>query len=51
MIDWHCHILPGLDDGAADMEQSLAMAAALATAGFRTVYCTPHRMQIGRAHV
>lgn len=44
MIDWHCHILPGLDDGAADMEQSLAMAAALATAGFRTVYCTPHRM-------
>jgi protein-tyrosine phosphatase len=44
MIDWHCHILPGLDDGAADMEQSLAMAAALAAAGFRTVYCTPHRM-------
>lgn len=44
MIDWHCHILPGLDDGAAGMEQSLAMAAALAAAGFRTVYCTPHRM-------
>jgi protein-tyrosine phosphatase len=44
MIDWHCHILPGLDDGAADLEQSLAMAAALAAAGFRTVYCTPHRM-------
>ncbi|MBE0504540.1 MAG: phosphoesterase [Desulfuromonadales bacterium] len=44
MIDWHCHILPGLDDGAVDMEQSLAMAAALAKAGFRTIYCTPHRM-------
>jgi len=44
MIDWHCHILPGLDDGARDMEQSLAMAAALAAAGFRTIYCTPHRM-------
>jgi protein-tyrosine phosphatase len=44
MIDWHCHILPGLDDGAADMQQSLAMAEALAAAGFRTVYCTPHRM-------
>ena len=44
MIDWHCHILPGLDDGAADIEKSLAMAAALAAAGFRTVYCTPHRM-------
>lgn len=45
MIDWHCHILPGLDDGAADMPQSLAMAAALAAAGFSTVYCTPHRMR------
>ena len=44
MIDWHCHILPGLDDGAADIEQSLAMASALAAAGFSTVYCTPHRM-------
>lgn len=44
MIDWHCHILPGLDDGAADMPQALAMGAALAAAGFRTVYCTPHRM-------
>ena len=45
MIDWHCHILPGLDDGAADMQQSLGMATALAAAGFRTVYCTPHRMR------
>jgi protein-tyrosine phosphatase len=45
MTDWHCHILPGLDDGAADIEQSLAMASALAAAGFSTVYCTPHRMR------
>lgn len=45
MIDWHCHILPGIDDGAADMEQSLAMAASLAAAGFREVYCTPHLMK------
>ncbi len=44
MIDWHCHILPGLDDGAANIEQALSMAAALAAAGFQTVYCTPHRM-------
>lgn len=47
MIDWHSHILPGLDDGAADMQQALAMASALAAAGFRTVYCTPHRMRGG----
>jgi protein-tyrosine phosphatase len=42
MIDWHCHILPGLDDGPAEIEQSLAMAAVLSAAGFTTVYCTPH---------
>lgn len=45
MIDWHCHILPGLDDGAADIRQSLAMAAALSQAGFTTVHCTPHLMR------
>ncbi len=45
MIDWHSHILPGIDDGSPDMEQSLAMAAALSAAGFTTVYCTPHLMR------
>lgn len=45
MIDWHSHILPGLDDGADDTGQSLAMAAALCQAGFTTVYCTPHLMR------
>jgi protein-tyrosine phosphatase len=42
MIDWHCHILPGLDDGPETMAESLAMARLLADAGFQTVYCTPH---------
>jgi protein-tyrosine phosphatase len=45
MIDWHSHILPGIDDGAADIEQSLLMGSALAAAGFTTVYCTPHMMR------
>jgi protein-tyrosine phosphatase len=45
MIDWHCHILPGIDDGSESMEQSLAMATALAAAGFTEVYCTPHLMK------
>lgn len=45
MIDWHCHILPGLDDGSTGIEQSLSMAALLAAHGFRTVYCTPHQMR------
>ena len=45
MIDWHSHILPGIDDGPAEMDQSIAMAAALSAAGFTTVYCTPHLMR------
>ncbi len=45
MVDWHCHILPSVDDGAADMGQSVAMASALSAAGYDTVYCTPHMMR------
>lgn len=44
MRDWHCHLLPGLDDGAADPAAALAMAKLLAAAGVREVYCTPHRI-------
>lgn len=44
MIDWHCHILPGLDDGAVDLETAVAMAAFLQQAGFVEVYCTPHHI-------
>lgn len=40
--DWHCHILPGLDDGPATIDESIEMARALADAGFTTVHCTPH---------
>jgi protein-tyrosine phosphatase len=42
MIDWHSHILPGIDDGPENTGQALAMAASLAGAGFTKVYCTPH---------
>jgi len=45
LIDWHCHILPGLDDGAKTLDESLAIARELAAAGFKTVYCTPHCMK------
>jgi hypothetical protein len=40
--DWHCHILPNLDDGAKDLADSLAIAEILAKAGFSEVHCTPH---------
>lgn len=42
MLDLHCHIAPGLDDGAADVRQSLEMARGLAELGFRQVVATPH---------
>lgn len=42
MIDLHCHILPGLDDGAADPATSLAMAELAAADGIRTMVATPH---------
>ncbi|MDD2335753.1 MAG: phosphoesterase [Geobacteraceae bacterium] len=40
--DWHCHILPGLDDGAKDLPESLAIAEVLVESGFSEVHCTPH---------
>lgn len=42
MIDYHCHILPGLDDGCRDVAESLEMARLLCEAGFTCVHCTPH---------
>lgn len=42
MIDIHCHILPGLDDGAQTLENSLAMAKAAVNDGIRKIVATPH---------
>lgn len=42
MIDLHCHILPGIDDGAADLSVSLEMAHSFAADGVFVVACTPH---------
>ena len=42
MVDLHCHILPGLDDGAATMEDSLAMAESAIADGITHVVATPH---------
>ncbi len=44
MIDLHCHILPGIDDGAPDLETSLAMARIAVADGITVTACTPHMM-------
>lgn len=42
MIDLHCHILPAIDDGAASIEDSVAMARQAAADGIEAVCATPH---------
>ncbi len=42
VIDLHCHILPGIDDGATDRAAALDMARAFVADGVTAVACTPH---------
>jgi protein-tyrosine phosphatase len=42
VIDLHCHILPGLDDGPVNLDFSVAMARAAAENGIQVMVATPH---------
>lgn len=42
MVDLHCHILPGIDDGPRTMSEALALARAQTELGISTVVATPH---------
>jgi protein-tyrosine phosphatase len=42
MVDLHCHLLPGIDDGAPDLETSVAMARAAVDGGVDAIVATPH---------
>src|SRR5262245_39550775 len=42
MIDVHCHLLPGIDDGASDLSASLEMAKAMVADGVAIAACTSH---------
>ena len=42
MIDFHSHILPGIDDGAATVEESLGMLRLEKEQGIHSVMATPH---------
>lgn len=41
-FDIHSHILPGVDDGSENMEESLAMIEVAYQEGTRSIFCTPH---------
>jgi protein-tyrosine phosphatase len=42
MIDLHCHILPGVDDGAETLETAVEMARLAGRDGVETIVATPH---------
>jgi protein-tyrosine phosphatase len=42
LIDLHCHMLPGIDDGAPDRQTAVAMARCAVADGIRVTACTPH---------
>ena len=42
LTDIHCHMLPGIDDGAADAQESMAMLKKAYRDGVRRIIVTPH---------
>jgi protein-tyrosine phosphatase len=47
MIDLHCHLLPGIDDGPETLEEALEMARIAVANGIEAAHVTPH-LQPGR---
>ncbi len=45
MTDWHCHILPGVDDGIKTMADAIAILDRYEEAGIKEVWLTPHIME------
>lgn len=43
-MDSHCHLLPGVDDGARNLDESLAMIRSMVHMGLTGAFCTPHIM-------
>lgn len=44
-VDMHSHVLPGIDDGAANMEESLSMIKGFVEMGYQKLIMTPHIME------
>lgn len=47
MIDLHCHILPGMDDGSNSMDMSVQMCRIAQQNGIKHIVCTPHITTVG----
>ena len=47
MIDLHCHILPGIDDGAKNLDDVREMLASAKADGISKIVATPHNMEDG----
>lgn len=45
VTDWHCHILPGVDDGVQTLDDAIAILAQYEDAGIKEVWLTPHIME------
>ena len=41
-LDFHSHILPGIDDGAKDLNEAVELVRAMKSWGFEKITCTPH---------
>ena len=44
LVDLHCHILPGIDDGSKSVEESIELAHAAVREGIGYILCTPHHL-------
>ena len=42
LVETHCHIIPGIDDGSPDIDTSLAMIEKLQKQGAKKIILTPH---------
>lgn len=47
-VDCHCHILPGIDDGAQTLDEAVFLAGKLVQWGYGRAVCTSHRASLYR---